>query len=122
MNAHGSWPNHGLALGLEKDAPLRDQFFEFARRYQEYLGEMEHVATEARGIDLPVANRRWRRTRITLMAYPEMLLKRIAGLDSPSFVSAQAAAARSGSSLTGSAMRKSCRSCSSTERNSRRSW
>ena len=29
MNAHGSWPNHGLALGLEKDAPLRDQFSSF---------------------------------------------------------------------------------------------
>ena len=41
MNAHGSWPNHGLALGLEKDAPLRDQFFEFARRYQQYPGEMD---------------------------------------------------------------------------------
>jgi 4-hydroxybenzoate decarboxylase len=45
MNAHGSWPNHELALGLEKDAPLRDQFFEFARRYQQYPGEMEHVAS-----------------------------------------------------------------------------
>jgi vanillate/4-hydroxybenzoate decarboxylase subunit C len=45
MNVHGSWPNHALALGLEKDAPLRDQFFEFARRYQQYPGEMEHVAS-----------------------------------------------------------------------------
>src|SRR3954465_9653386 len=31
MNVHGSWPNHALALGMEKDAPLRDQFFEFVR-------------------------------------------------------------------------------------------
>jgi vanillate/4-hydroxybenzoate decarboxylase subunit C len=45
MNVHGSWPNHGLALGLEKDAPLREQFFEFARRYRQYPGEMEHVAS-----------------------------------------------------------------------------
>jgi hypothetical protein len=28
VNVYGSWPNHGLALGQEKDAPLRDQFFE----------------------------------------------------------------------------------------------
>jgi vanillate/4-hydroxybenzoate decarboxylase subunit C len=45
MNVHGSWPNHALALGLDKDAPLRDQFFEFARRYQQYPGEMERVAS-----------------------------------------------------------------------------
>jgi vanillate/4-hydroxybenzoate decarboxylase subunit C len=45
MNVHGSWPNHALALGMEKDAPLRDQFFEFVRRFQQYPGEMEHVAS-----------------------------------------------------------------------------
>ena len=26
MNVHGSWPNHALALGMDKSAPLRDQF------------------------------------------------------------------------------------------------
>ena len=32
MNVHGSWPNHALAMGMNKDAPLREQFFEFVRR------------------------------------------------------------------------------------------
>ena len=45
MNVHGSWPNHALALGMDKDAPLRDQFFEFVRRYQQYPGELERVDT-----------------------------------------------------------------------------
>jgi 4-hydroxybenzoate decarboxylase len=43
-HARLAWPNHGFAPGLEKDAPLRDQFLEFARRHQKYPGEMEHVA------------------------------------------------------------------------------
>ena len=33
MNVHGSWPNHALALGMDKD-PARDQFFEFVSRFQ----------------------------------------------------------------------------------------
>jgi UbiD family decarboxylase len=45
MNVHGSWPNHALALGMNKDAPLREQFFEFVRRFQRYPGEMEHVTS-----------------------------------------------------------------------------
>ncbi|MBV8811250.1 MAG: UbiD family decarboxylase [Acidobacteriaceae bacterium] len=44
MNVHGSWLNHALALGMDKDAPPRDQFFEFVRRYQQYPGELERVA------------------------------------------------------------------------------
>src|SRR6516164_3148362 len=36
MNVHGSWANHALALGLPKDAPRRDQFFQFAGRFQKY--------------------------------------------------------------------------------------
>jgi UbiD family decarboxylase len=43
MNVHGSWPNHALALGMDKDASPRDQFLEFARRYQQYPGEVERV-------------------------------------------------------------------------------
>ena len=27
MNVHGCWPNHALALGMDKSASLRDQFF-----------------------------------------------------------------------------------------------
>jgi UbiD family decarboxylase len=44
MNVHGSWPNHALALGMEKDASLRDQFFAFVHRYQQYPGKLERVA------------------------------------------------------------------------------
>jgi vanillate/4-hydroxybenzoate decarboxylase subunit C len=43
MNVHGSWPNHALALGMDKDAPLRDQFFAFVQRFQQYPGEIERV-------------------------------------------------------------------------------
>jgi vanillate/4-hydroxybenzoate decarboxylase subunit C len=45
MNVHGSWPNHALALGMKKDAPRREQFFEFVRRYKQYPGELERVAS-----------------------------------------------------------------------------
>src|SRR3954469_7830119 len=38
MNVHGSWANHALLLGMDKDSSIRDQFFEFARRYQQYPG------------------------------------------------------------------------------------
>lgn len=43
MNVHGSWPNHALALGLDKEAPPRDQFLEFARLFQQYPGELERL-------------------------------------------------------------------------------
>ncbi len=45
MNVHGSWPNHALALGMDKDTPLRDQFFEFVRRFKLFPGELERVAS-----------------------------------------------------------------------------
>ena len=45
MNVHGSWPNHALALGMDKDAPLRDQFFEFVSRFKQFPGELERVTT-----------------------------------------------------------------------------
>ena len=45
MNVHGSWPNHALALGMDKDAKIRDQFFEFVRRYRLYPGKLERVDT-----------------------------------------------------------------------------
>lgn len=45
MNAHGSWPNHALALGLPKDASPRDQFLAFVERYQKYPGEIERVTS-----------------------------------------------------------------------------
>ncbi|MBA4541295.1 MULTISPECIES: non-oxidative hydroxyarylic acid decarboxylases subunit C [Thermoactinomyces] len=36
MNLHGSWPNHALMMGLPKNTPLKEQFFEFARRYSQF--------------------------------------------------------------------------------------
>lgn len=42
MNLHGSWPNHALMLGMPKTATLRDQFFEFTRRYMTFPGEVEY--------------------------------------------------------------------------------
>jgi len=45
MNVHGSWPNHALALGMAKDTPMRDQFFEFVRRFKQFPGELERVTT-----------------------------------------------------------------------------
>ena len=36
INVHRSWCNHALALGMEKDASMRDQFVEFVRRFQLY--------------------------------------------------------------------------------------
>ncbi len=45
MNVHGSWCNHALALGMDKDSSMRDQFFEFVRRFQQFPGELERVET-----------------------------------------------------------------------------
>jgi UbiD family decarboxylase len=36
LNVVGSWPNHALMLGMPKDTPVKDQFFEFARRWDDY--------------------------------------------------------------------------------------
>jgi vanillate/4-hydroxybenzoate decarboxylase subunit C len=43
INVHGSWSNHALALGMDKDASMRDQFFEFVRRFQQFPGAIERV-------------------------------------------------------------------------------
>ena len=45
MNVHGSWPNHALALGLDKETSLRDQFLEFVKRFKQFPGEVERVAS-----------------------------------------------------------------------------
>lgn len=46
MNVHGSWPNLAIAMDMPKNTPLKAQFHEFVRRYQNYPGEVEH-RTEA---------------------------------------------------------------------------
>jgi UbiD family decarboxylase len=43
MNVHGSWPNHALALGMERDALPRAQFHRFVDGYTRYPGEFRRV-------------------------------------------------------------------------------
>ena len=45
MNVHGSWPNHALALGMDKEASLKEQFLEFVRRFKLFPGELERVTS-----------------------------------------------------------------------------
>ncbi|MDR1775762.1 MAG: UbiD family decarboxylase [Actinomycetes bacterium] len=35
-NAHGSWQNHALMMGMDKDTPVKEQFFELNRRWDKY--------------------------------------------------------------------------------------
>ncbi|MCG1016062.1 phenolic acid decarboxylase BsdC [Bacillus velezensis] len=36
LNVIGSWPNHAMMLGMPKDTPVKEQFFEFAKRYDSF--------------------------------------------------------------------------------------
>ncbi|MCY7766478.1 phenolic acid decarboxylase BsdC [Bacillus inaquosorum] len=36
MNVIGSWSNHAMMLGMPKDTPVKEQFFEFAKRYDQF--------------------------------------------------------------------------------------
>jgi vanillate/4-hydroxybenzoate decarboxylase subunit C len=45
MNVHGSWANHALVLGMDPESAIRDQFFEFVRRYRMFPGELERVTS-----------------------------------------------------------------------------
>src|ERR1700730_9121500 len=45
MNVMGSWPNHALMMGMPKSTPLKDQFFEFARRYSQFPVPVEREET-----------------------------------------------------------------------------
>ncbi len=36
LNVHGSWQNHALMLGMPKDTPVKEQFFELDRRWSAY--------------------------------------------------------------------------------------
>lgn len=36
------WPNVALMLGMDKNASLNQQFFEFIRRYEQFPRQMEH--------------------------------------------------------------------------------
>jgi UbiD family decarboxylase len=41
LNVVGSWPNHALMLGLNKDTPVKEQFFAFARRWDDFPTPVE---------------------------------------------------------------------------------
>jgi vanillate/4-hydroxybenzoate decarboxylase subunit C len=41
LNTVGSWPNHALMLGLGKNTTVKDQFFEFAGRWDAFPGPIE---------------------------------------------------------------------------------
>lgn len=51
MNVHGSWPNHALMLGLPKQTPVKEQFFELARRWADFPVLVE------RGVNPPFEER-----------------------------------------------------------------
>ncbi|SIO88795.1 non-oxidative hydroxyarylic acid decarboxylases subunit C [Nocardiopsis sp. JB363] len=36
LNAHGSWPNHAIAMGMDRDTPVREQIQEFTRRWDDH--------------------------------------------------------------------------------------
>lgn len=36
LNVHGSWQNHALMLGLPKNTPVKEQFFELDKRWSNY--------------------------------------------------------------------------------------
>lgn len=43
INVHGSWTNHALMLGMDKSAPLKDQFKELCTRWKHYPGEVRWI-------------------------------------------------------------------------------
>ncbi len=45
-NVHGSWSNHALMLGMDKDTPTKEQFFELNRRWDKYPVEPNIVSRE----------------------------------------------------------------------------
>lgn len=45
LNVIGSWPNHALMMGLPKDTPVKEQFLEFARRWNKFPVPVERVET-----------------------------------------------------------------------------
>lgn len=36
LNVHGSWQNHAIMLGLAKDTPVKEQFFELDKKWSSY--------------------------------------------------------------------------------------
>ncbi|HEY3310947.1 MAG TPA: non-oxidative hydroxyarylic acid decarboxylases subunit C [Anaerolineales bacterium] len=44
-NVHGSWANHALMLGMDKNTPVKDQFAELCRRWDKFPVPAKHVDT-----------------------------------------------------------------------------
>ncbi len=42
-NVHGSWANHALMMGMDKNTPIKEQFLEMARRWEKYPVPAVHV-------------------------------------------------------------------------------
>lgn len=59
LNLIGSWANHALMLGMPKNTPVKEQFFEFARRWEKFPVPVErrdsapfHANERTEGINL----------------------------------------------------------------------
>lgn len=42
-NVHGSWANHALMMGMDKDTPVKEQFLELNRRWAKYPVAPERI-------------------------------------------------------------------------------
>ena len=42
-NVHGSWANHAMMMGMDKDTPVKEQFLELNRRWAKYPVSPERV-------------------------------------------------------------------------------
>ena len=45
LNVMGSWSNHALMMGMPKSTPVKEQFFEFARRYEKFPVKVKREET-----------------------------------------------------------------------------
>ena len=45
-NVHGSWANHALMMGMDKNTPTKEQFFELNRRWDTYPVEPKILSRE----------------------------------------------------------------------------
>ncbi|GAB6173754.1 non-oxidative hydroxyarylic acid decarboxylases subunit C [Paradesulfitobacterium aromaticivorans] len=43
LNVHGSWANHALMFGMDKNTSPKEQFLELSRRWDNYPGQVQYV-------------------------------------------------------------------------------
>ena len=46
LNVHGSWANIALMMGLDKNTPVQDQFFNFLEAWDKYPGEIKYIDSD----------------------------------------------------------------------------